>query len=259
MSSNVLFFDGWKAKSLVCKVLLIGLVGLGANQRTEAEEIQAGATTFFAQALLDVTIFDSASINPTGEELFFDDLSGFSSATIFREQQVGSTITISGLEGWAFEGSNVLGDFRFGIVGPFDGNDYSGAFTNVQQDPNDPGFPTGDPSSFVSGDYFVSGTGFGVEFTSGPLTGIILSTDPSQVLEFESVFDGLPPSPGTLISTTPGSDQFLDLYLSNANGDLLELVGTTSDRRIVVVPEPSSMLVIGLGGIAGLAFRRRVS
>ena len=235
------------------------VVGLGVfSQKLEGDEIQAGPTTFFAQAIQDVTIFSTASINPTGQELFFDDLFGLSMATIIRDEQVGDTIQIAGLDGWVFEGRNALGDFRFGIVGPFDGNtDYSGAITDVVQDPSDPGFATGDPSSFVSGDYFITGTGFGVEFTSGPLTGVILITDPGQLFEFESTFDGLPPSPGTLITTTPGSDQVLDIYLSNSNGDLIELVGTSSDRRILVIPEPGSMLIVGLCGIIGLVNRRR--
>ena len=223
-----------------------------------ADPILAGSTSFAAIAIQDVTVFANTSINPSGNDIFFDDLSGSSIATIVRDEQVGSTINISSLDGWVFEGSNALGDYRFGIVGPFSGSDYSGEITNVVQDPNDPGFNSGDPSSFVSGDYFISGTGFGFEFTSGPLTGVVLRTDPGQNFEFEATFDGLPPSPGTLLTPTPGSDQVLDVYLTDGSGNLLELVGTSSDRRILVVPEPSSMLLIGLGGLLIFTGRRRI-
>ncbi len=251
-------FSEWAKNISLSWIALIVCVGSDPTT-AKADEIVAGTTTFQAMAIQDVMISSTASINPTGQDLFFDDLFGFSSATIIREQQAGDVIAISGLEGWSFEGSNVLGDFRFGIVGPFTGDDYFGTISNVQQDMNDPGFATGDPSSFVSGDYFITGTGFGVEFTSGPLMGTILRTDPNQVFEFESVFDGLPPSPGTLISTTPGSDQVLDIYLTNLNGDLIELVGTSSDRRILVVPEPGSTGAIALSVLICIVHRRRNS
>ena len=256
--SNLVFARERRAIKSLHVMIFVAVFGLGlVSKKTEADEIVAGSTTFNAIAIQDVMISKDASINPTGQDLFFDDLFGVSSATINREQQVGNTIAISSLDGWVFEGSNILGSFRFGIVGPFSGTDYSGSISNVVQDSNDPGFATGDPSSFESGDYFLTGTGFGVEFTSGPLAGTILITDPSQTFEFESNFDGLPPSPGTLITTTANSDQVLDIWLSNANGDLIEKVGSSSDRRILVVPEPTSVLAIGLCGLVGLAIRRR--
>ncbi len=89
----------------------IGLTLLvAALPAVQADPIQAGTTLFpSARAIQDVTVFANASINPTGQDLFFDDLFGISSTGIVREAQVSDSIDFSPV-GWAFEGSNVLGD-----------------------------------------------------------------------------------------------------------------------------------------------------
>ena len=144
-----------------------------------------------------------------------------------------------------------LGSYEFGAVGPYSPASYSGQITNVQQDANDPGFATGDPSSFVSGDFFLEGAGFGLVFTSGPLQGVVLETDPSQSFAFQSVWDGLPPSPGN-VWTNSGTDVLNVLF----NG---EVVGTSSNRRIVALPEPTGAqpYLLGLMGMAILGLRHR--
>ena len=73
------------------------------------------------------------------------------------------------LSGGLFYGSDpLLGSFVFGNIPPLTGADFSGVITNVVQNPNDPGFPTGQPSSFQSGDFSFGGASFGFEFLTGP-------------------------------------------------------------------------------------------
>ena len=53
-------------------------------------------------------------------------------------------------------GSNpLLGSYVFGNIPPLTGADFSGVITNVVQNSLDPGFATGQPSSFESGDFSV--------------------------------------------------------------------------------------------------------
>ena len=219
--------------------------------QAEADDIGPGTTSFQARAIQDVTLFANTALNDTDEAIIIDDLFGDGLAGWNREQQSGNSIEISSFFGWAFEGSLPgLGDYRFGIVGSFTGDQYSGTISNVVQDPSDPGFSNGDPSSFVSGDLELLGPdGFGFEFTSGPLAGVFLTTDPSQNFSFTGQLDGLPPSPGTTFFN--GGEETLNVLFNGV------VVGTSSDRRIVVsVPEPGSgAILIAIVGLA--AIRRR--
>ncbi|PAY15714.1 hypothetical protein CKO51_30380 [Rhodopirellula sp. SM50] len=216
-----------------------------------AELIGAGQVSFYATAIQDITLLAGSSINP-GAEILISDVTGTGNAGLNLEAQVGNTIAISSLFGWEFAGTDtsgvVNGDFRFGNIPPFSGTDYSGQFTNVVQDPGDPGFATGDPSSFLSGDYAVSGDAFAFEVLSGPIAGLVLTTDPTQGFTFTSSFDGLPPSVGTVL-TSSGD---LNLLLGT------EVVGSSSNRRIIVtaIPEPSAIVCL-LCGTALVAGRRR--
>ena len=79
----------------------------------------------------------------------------------------------------------------------------------------------------------------------------ILVTDPAQTFEFESLFDGLPPSLGTAFTPTAGSDEVLDVYLTDANGNLVELVGTSRDRRVITIPEPGSLTLLSVVALFG--------
>ncbi len=204
---------------------------LAAPLNLAAEPIQAGNTSFPTRAIQDIVLLAGTSINP-GPEIpipgfFGDGIFGF-----VRETQVGDTIVFNSTIDTAFYGSLPgFGDYVFGAVGPYEPSDYSGTITNIVQDPSDPGFASGDPSSFVSGDWQAGGAGFALEFTSGPLVGIVLETDTAQSFGFQGLLDGLPPSPGTLF-TNMGDDVLNVLF----NG---EVVGTSSNRRLLVIPEPS--------------------
>lgn len=230
-----------------CSLLVSCMAG-----SARAELIVAGPTLFYARAVQDITLFAGTPFNDTGSDLFFADITGFGFAGINRETQVGTTIDFNSVIGWSFDGSNDdFGVFRFGAVGPFTGADYSGAITNVVQDEADPGFATGDPSSFLSGDVSFSGSAFAFEFLSGDLAGVILTTDPTQNFSFVADFDGLPPSPGTVF-LNDGDDALNVLF----NGDV---IGTTSNRRVFVtaVPEPGTFAALSaIGGIIVLRKRR---
>jgi hypothetical protein len=220
------------------RVLSLSLAtALVAGQLLQAAPIVAGPTMYPTIAIQDIVLFANTPINP-GPELVIPGLSGVDVFGINREQQVGSTIEFNSLIGGRYLGSLPgIGDYAFGIVGGLTAADYSGQLINVVQNGADPGFAAGDPSSFVSGDYYVSGDQFGFEFLTGPLTGVILFTDPTQDFSFVSTFDGLPPSPGTTLVNA--GDDVLDVLL----GDVI--VGTSSNRRIIVrVPEPATGILL---------------
>ena len=130
------------------------------------------------------------------------------------------------LSGGLFYGSDPrLGSFVFGNIPPLTGADFSGVITNVVQDLSDR-IPTGQPSSFQSGDFSFGGASFGFEFLTGPAAGLKLFTDPAVPFSFSATFDGLPPSAGTVLNNS-GTDVLNVLF----NG---QVVATSSDRRIVV-------------------------
>jgi hypothetical protein len=232
----------------ICSLLLLALVALGPNRVLEAAPIAGGTTSWLAKAIQDVTLFANTSVNPSPDPIFIDDLFGIATAGINRETQVGDTIEVSSVVGWDFVGSLPgIGSFRFGIVGPFSETEYSGAITGVAQDSSSPGFASGDPASFQAGTAALSGPAFAFEFLSGPLAGVVLTTDPSQQFAFEASLDGLPPSVGTTFFAT--GDQVLNVFFGN------ELVGTSSDRRVVVIPEPTSVVMVCLPGLLALLAR----
>jgi len=232
--------------------LRVGLVllflAVVAGRPAKAELIVAGATILHSKAIQDITLLPGTPFNPTASPIVIDDLFGIGPLTIFRDAQVGSTITFSQLDGRFFGSHPALGDYVFGRVPPLTPATYSGVIINVVQDPTDPGFATGQPSSFKSGDITWGGDSFGFEFLTGPAAGIRLYTDPNVPFSFSSTYDGLPPSAGT-VNANSGPD-FLNVLF---NG---QVVATTSDRRVVSTPEPSGIALMVLGAVGALAYRR---
>lgn len=219
-----------------------------------ADPIVAGTTLLPGTAIQDITLLPNTPFNPTGSPILINDLFGIGSITINRDTQAGSTIPILSLSGGFFYGSDpLLGSFVFGNIPPLTGADFSGVITNVVQNPLDPGFATGQPSSFQSGDFSFYRASFGFEFLTGPAAGIKLFTDPAVPFSFTSTFDGLPPSAGTVLNNS-GPDVLNVLF----NG---QVVATSSDRRIVLsaVPEPSSLTLFCLAAVimGGYAAVRR--
>lgn len=223
---------------------------------SRAEPIVAGPTILPGIAIQDVTLLPNTPFNPTSTPIVLDDLFGIGFITINRGAQVGSTIPIESLEGGLFHGSHpLLGSYVFGNVPPLTGADFSGVIENVVQDPSDPGFATGDPSSFLSGEFSFGGASFGFEILSGPAAGVKLFTDPDVPFRFAATFDGLPPSAGTVLRNS-GPDVLNVLF----NG---QVVAQSSDRRILLtaVPEPPAFALFGAGviGVCVSMRKRKVS
>ena len=166
-------------------VLALVLLAAAAAPPAEAAGIVAGSTLLPGTAIQDITLLPNTPFNPTSSPILISGVSGVGSITINRDAQVGNTITISSLAGGMFFGSNpILGSYVFGNLPPLTGADFSGVITNVVQNSADPGFATGQPSSFQSGNFSFGGNSFGFEFLTGPAAGLTLFTDPTVPFSF---------------------------------------------------------------------------
>ena len=244
-------------RDLLQKALAFFVLAILATPSSRAADIIAGTTDLPSIAIQDITLLARTPFNPGPTPILISDVSGLGTITLNRDAEVGNTINIPTLAGGMYYGSNpLLGSYVFGNIPPLTGADFSGVITNVVQNPLDPGFATGQPSSFQSGDFSFGGNSFGFMFLTGPAAGLSLYTDPTVPFSFSSTFDGLPPSPGTVLANS-GPD-FLNVLF---NG---QVVAESSDRRIIIlgsVPEPGSIVLLAAGAIGlgcyGWKSRRR--
>lgn len=222
----------------------------GTCQHAAALPVVAGTTSLPMFPIQDVILPAMSAFNPSDTDLLADDVSVFGDSVFDRMEQTGTTIEfVNG----SFTGSGVhplLGNYRL-LTGPDNGlTGMTGTATNVVQDPNHPGYATGDPASVVSGDFVFTVPEYNVELL-----------DLSVVLEvrdsffFEATFDGLPPSPGTLYVANPyeGDASLLPAYLAGTN----DIVGYSTQRRLIAAPEPAAALLLAAGGLGLLTRRRR--
>ena len=217
-----------------------------------AAPIVAGQTTFTVFAIQDVELLPGTPFNPTGSSLVIDDLTAFGTFTIARQAQSGSTIAFTGVQS-LFTGSHpLLGNFELGAGPPLNVGSFLGVITNVMQDPLDPGFPTGQPSSFASGDMRLDVPAFALRFQ--PSGVVVFTKDP---FTFTAALDGLPPSPGTVLQ---GDGTQLGVYFTDPSTGADLLVGYSTDRRLVTsaVPEPAGLALLGAAAVGFFGWRRKL-
>lgn len=231
----------FKRISVVSSLAIFTIV-FAETENVTAGLIPAGTTYLHGTAIQDITLLGGTPLNP-GPALTIYGVTGVGTIQVDYGTQVGNTLPITSLSGGQFYGSFSgpyagLGSYVFGNVPPLTGASFNGTLTNVVQNPD---------SSFKSGDFTFGGNSFGFEFLTGPYAGITLFTDSNVPFQFGASFDGLPPSPGTVLASQ-GNDVLPVLFGTTE-------VATSENRTIVLtsVPEPSSLGLLCLGGI-GLAF-----
>lgn len=99
-------------------VPILILLAAAATSPARAAPIIAGPTVLHSKAIQDITLLPGTPFNPTASPIVIDDLFGIGPLTIFRDAQVGSTITFSQLDGRFFGSHPALGDYVFGRVPP---------------------------------------------------------------------------------------------------------------------------------------------
>lgn len=233
-------------RSLTFSLVTSALITMVAFTNGKAAPIVAGDTTFFGEAIQDVTIYGGTVFNP-GAQFTLYGLSGDGYFTIDRQAESGNSIAFSGVSAFYAGSYPGLGSYTFGSGGTVGLGSFSGTIDNVTQNPNDPGYASGEASSFASGDYTANIASFYFQLANGT----ILETGSCTLT---ATLDGLPPRSPTVLQQSPIDDN--PIYLGDpANGIL---VGFTTNATINLegVPEPSSLVLLA-AGIVGMGIRHR--
>ncbi len=179
-----------------------------------------------------------------------DDITAKGVSIFTRLAQVGSVIEL--VDG-SFFGTGthpLLGPFEL-LTGPAYGfSPMTARLENVVQDPLHPGFASGDPASIISADLveFVV-PNYGVN-----LLGAGVSLEVRDPFFFTALFDGLPPSAGTLYTADPyeGDASLLRAYLAGTD----TVIGFSTQRRLIAIPDPAALVLAGLA-LATVVVRRK--
>lgn len=223
--------------SALCVVLTIILA-----QDCQAALVIGGTNELPVIADQRVIIPVGSPLHPGGEnDIDLGVVSARGAWTFERQQQVGDTIEF--VDGSFFGRGELEGFGEFSLVGgqPFGFDPIMATLSNVVQDPDDPGYASGDPSSIISGDLFINVPDYGIRFDDGP------NLEVRDPFAFTSEFDGLPPSPGTLYVSDP-FDQELEAYLEGTD----DVAAISTNRILTAVPEPSSGGLFGLLAMVGI-------
>lgn len=220
-------------------IILSLIVILTAISNTSAEPIVAGSATQPYINIQQIRLFAGTPFNPGTEAVEFE-LIAHGVITATWESQVGSTLQHA-VPFADFEGL-FPGDIPFHILaGTPDLPPTVGEFTNVVQNPADPGFASGAASSLISADY--RNTAY---FKQVLPDGTTIYSDLVNPAVFTSTLAGLPyPTGQEFIGTEP-----LNLYLQlgptiDQANDLL--IGQSLHRIVRVVPEPAAWSIVVLG------------
>jgi hypothetical protein len=217
----------------------------------QAAPIVAGQDLIPSLAVQQVDLFPGTPFNP-GSSTLTVQLVANGSFLLDRAQQTGSTINFT-IPSAVFQGilPGPLPPLSFDLLaGTPDLNPITGAISNVVQNPADPGFATGQPSSFLSGD-FAADSYFKLFV---PALGATIYSDPNQAAVFTAALQGLPPPAGTVFA----SPDPIALYLQTGPGfdpSRDPLIGQSYERTVTAAPEPAGLTLawIGLVSILGAA------
>jgi hypothetical protein len=238
----------WSLRRYSAVVVLFSslLIALPAH----AAPIVAGTDLVPSVAVQTIDLLPGTPFNP-GTEVLTVILTASGGFTLDRQAQTGTTIDFT-IPQAIFSGvlPGPLPPLAFDLVAGVPGlNPTTGQITDVVQNPADPGFPTGNPSSFVSGD-FRADTFFALLLPIGTLY-----SDPNQAAVFTGALAGLPLPEGTVLS----SPDRLNIYFQMGPGfdpTRDPIVAVSYDRTVSAVPEPSAIVLL-LGGAGILVTVRR--
>jgi hypothetical protein len=213
---------GFLRIGLVLFVLLLAPAG-----PVKAATIVAGQFTVPVSLTQSVELFPGTPFNPGPTSLTLTaEASGF--LTVTYDAQVGTMITTSPFVHLTGTFPDPLPPIPYEIfAGTPDLFPSVGVISGIVQDPTDPGFATGDPSSFISG-VFLEEAYFKVVVPGATLY--------SSAAIFTSNLTGLPYPVGTVF-TSPAR---IDLRTSLVGG---VVVAQSFNRVLTVTPEPSSALM----------------
>ncbi|QDU89738.1 hypothetical protein Pla175_31330 [Pirellulimonas nuda] len=231
------------------RLLIIWVTLSTATAAVYADPVVAGTTSLPMFPIQDVILPANSAFNPNDFAVLADDVTAMGPSIFTRLAQVGSTIQM--VDGY-FSGTGVhpmLGHFQLLTGAPNGFSPMTLTLENVVQDPSHPGFASGDPASIVSADATFVVPNYGVN-----LLDLGVSLEVRDSFFFKASFDGLPPSVGTVYTADPyeGQDSLLPAYLAGTN----TVVAYSTQRRLVAVPEPASLVLASLA--AAFVIRRRV-
>lgn len=211
--------------------------------------VVAGTTELPMFAIQDVILPAMSPFNPTDADVLADDVTAFGSSIFARQAQVGSTIELTDGHFYGTGSHPLLGNYELLAGTPYGFDPMTATLDNVVQDPSHPGYAAGDPASIVSAEL----VHFTVPNYGVNLLDLGVSLEIRDSFYFTSTFDGLPPSKGTLYTADPyeGEASLLPAYIAGTD----TVIGYSTQRRLVAVPEPSTCLGLLLG-LAVLGFCR---
>lgn len=260
--------EGEMIKQTFMRLVLGGLFALSFTS-VPASPIVAGDDVIpNSVGAFTLTIFDPFFPGGFTEKI---DLMSSAAQIVHRDAQVGTTIDTE-IVSLDLVGASVnvgpvtvrVGDRNDGFGGdhpqhpvpagaPVQEGPSLGQITNVVQNPGDPGFGSGDPSSFVSGDSF-----FDVFFEIDTAGMTFYNRD---AFRLEATIFCLPPigsgcfGPNAYRLVGPPVDLFIRQGPNNTTGDpLVGMVGSASDHH-TPIPEPVTFALMALG-LAGMRLRR---
>lgn len=216
-----------------------------------AAPIVAGGATQSYLNVQQIRLFPGTPFNPGAEAVEFE-LVARGPLTATWDAQVGDTMQHA-VPFVDFEGV-FPGGIPFHILaGTPDLPPTTGQFANIVQNPADPGFAAGNPSSLVSADYMNT-----AYFKQVLPDGTTIYSDQVNPAIFTATLSGLPyPVGQQFVSTGP-----LNLYVQlgptiDQAHDLV--IGQSLHRLVQVVPEPTALIIssVGIAFLCVARLRRR--